>query len=503
MKTSQTVCLGGSGSAGLDWPGDINTAAFSGSMQEFRGWAKYISDDAFFQHTMAATSLVGDTITDAYNDMYFRIPMGTDFGDTHNGTPIHELSIVAGEKISTSGSVPSSHLRTTLPASLQSPNTSNGGHQYRFNGGWAETIAAGRTIFSPKSETYYVDVPFTAGPRPHNNKIRLEDNKLRNNQLSRNKSFEVSSYDSNPLDSHEIDIALSPADQIDTDIAMQFGAFSLADYIADPRDKYKEHYTSLRDTNNLYFKKFSGAYNVWEFIKVLNTMNKGMFKQIESMIPARADATVGIIIRPNLLERHKLNQPISMSYTTPFYTGTIQRFSGSYKPVFNGSSKHAGIRYESRPRGYQATTNLQAELNIGVRSSQQGASGSNTYIDRFNEGSEYLENVFGEVTRSFVQTFISSSAIQPTSSGFQFVPTFNIYNRPVPSTAPTSGSYTGSSAKCLSNLYPKLTDVNPNYLFSHAQRRLVIDGTKITSGDWNIGSTETIKKVYIYYIYKD
>ena len=49
-----------------------------------------------------------------------------------------------------------------------------------------------------------------------------------------------------------------------------------------------------------------------------------------------------------------------------------------------------------------------------------------------------------------------------------------------------------SQPGCLSNLYPKLTDVNPNYLFSHAQRRLVIDGTKISSGDWNIGSTETI-----------
>ena len=216
-------------------------------------------------------------------------------------------------------------------------------------------------------------------------------------------------------------------------------------------------------------------------------MNKGLFKQIESMTPARADSTVGVIIRPNLLERHKLNQPMSASQETMYYTGSFASASS-----FSGTSQNAGIRYESRPGGYTATTNYESEINIGVRSSQQGASGSNTYSDRFLEGSEYIQNVFGEITRSFVQTYVSSSGIQPTGPGFQYIPTFNIYYRPTPSTAPTSGSYTGSSAKCLSNLYPKSTDINPNYLSSPAQKRLVYEGTKITSPDWNVGSTNTI-----------
>jgi len=35
-------------------------------------------------------------------------------------------------------------------------------------------------------------------------------------------------------------------------------------------------------------------------------------------------------------------------------------------------------------------------------------------------------------------------------------------------------------------------NVNPNYDYSPAQKRLIIDGTRITSEDFNVGSEETI-----------
>ena len=35
-------------------------------------------------------------------------------------------------------------------------------------------------------------------------------------------------------------------------------------------------------------------------------------------------------------------------------------------------------------------------------------------------------------------------------------------------------------------------NVNPNYEYSPAQRRLIIDGTRITSEDFNVGSDETV-----------
>ena len=370
---------------------------FSGSVQEIRGWAEYLSDDAFYQHTMAPTSIVGDTIQMGYNDLLLRLPLGTD-GLTYNHSE--------------------SQAGYTVTSSI--PNSANLTWTYAAAGEGGKFVNFTDSIpYSPKSETYYVDVPHTAGPRATSNKVRIETTRIRGNQLSRFKSFESSSHDNNALDSDEITVALSPADQIDTDISMKFGGFALADYIGDPRDTYLHEYTSLRDTKNLYFKKYSSAYNVWAFLKLLNSFNTGLFRQIESLLPARADATVGIIIRPNILERHKLNQPVSMSQETMYYTGSIPTTSSV------SSDMRSQQYYEN---SYHGT--FTAPIEIGVRSSQQGASGSNTYINRFDEGSEYLTDVFGETTMSSVQVYVSESRRMRGGSSFIQIPTYNVNNKP-------------------------------------------------------------------------
>ena len=448
-------------------------------MQEIRAWAEYLSDSAFHKHTLAPTSIVGDTVQMAYNDLLVRLPLGTD-GLTYN----HSHS-AAGYTVTSS-----------LP-NLDNRKWTNGGEG---EGGlfinWSSANA-----YSEKNETYYVDVPHTAGPRPHAAKIRVEDNSLRNNQLSRTRSFEVSSFDSNPLDTEDVSVTLSPADQIDTDIAMQFGGFSLDDYIGDPRDKYLSEYTSLRDTKNLYFKKYSRAYNVWEFIQLLRSLNVGLFRQIESMIPSRADAIVGIEIRPNLLERHKLGLPASMSQETMYYTSSISiNKTNDTNNLFtfsaDANSAQTGREYSFQPVRSEYL-HMTAPIDIGVRSSQQGATGSYSYVQRFHEGSEYLHDVFGETTMSGVQTFVSKSATWSGGEDFKYNPTFNAYRPAIRggADAPASMSLNhtrGSAGKRMPSLYPQSIDINPNYISSPAQRRLVIDGIQMTSPDFNVGSPHTI-----------
>ena len=431
--------------------------SFSGSLQEIRAWAEYLSDDAFHQHTLAPTSVVGDSVQMGYNDLLIRLPLGTD-----NKTYDH--SAIA-----------------TVTSSL--PNTANLKFGYGGLGEGGHFTGFTDNPYSPKSETYFVKVPHTAGPSKHSNKIRIEDNTLKGNQLSRDSSFEVSSFDSNPIDSEDVSVVLSPADQIDTDISMQFGGFDLDDYIGDPRDRYLPEYTSLRDMKTLYFKKYSEGNSVMAFIKFLRSFNKGLFNQIEAMIPARADAIVGIEIRPNLLERHKLAQPLFASRETMHYTGSIAvRVTGDMA----GSDVPSTETFNSSEYGTHV-----AQIGIGAPPSRQ-RSGSNDYYNLY-EGSKYLRDVFGEVTESGLQTYISSSAIWSGGEDFKFVPTYNIYHRPEPFEVPGSiTGVTGSAAKAVPTLYPKDVDILPNYISSPAQRRLLIDGTKMTSPDWNIGSAATI-----------
>ena len=437
--------------------GTPNFLYYAGSMQEIRGWAEYLSDNAFHQHTLAPISVVGDTVEMAYNDLLVRHPLGTD-GKTYD------------------------HSSTTTVTSVL-PNTQN--LTWTSIGAGSNITTQGFTgnSYTPKSETYYVKVPHTAGPSKHSNKIRIEDNTLRNNQLGRDVSFEVSSFDSNPIDSEDVSVVLSPADQIDTDIAMQFGGFDLDDYIGDPRDAYKQEYTSLRNTKNLYFKKYSEGNSVMAFVSYLRSFNKGLFKQIEDMIPARADAIVGIEIRPNILERHKLNQPMSASQDTSYYTSSITERPGN---MFAGSNVPSTQVFNSSDYGTLTTT-----MGVGAAPSRQ-RSGSNDHYNLY-EGSTYLRDVFGEVTESALQTYVSSSAIWSGGEDFKFVPTYNIYRRPVTHEVPTSiTGVTGSAAQAVSTLYPKAIDILPNYISSPAQRRLIIDGTKMTSPDWNVGSPQTI-----------
>ena len=382
--------------------------SYSGSMQEIRAWAEYLDDDAFHNHTLSPISVVGTSVQMAYNDLLIRLPLGTD-----NRTP----------DITSSGATVTSSLPNTHNLKHTSASDGEGGLFHQFTG----------DPYSPKSETYFVKVPHTAGPSKHANKIRIEDNTLRNNQLARDKSFEQSSYDSNPLDSEDVSIVLSPADQVDTDIAMQFGAFDLDDYIGDPRDTYKLEYTSLRDTNNLYFKKYTGGTNAAAFIKYLRSFNKGLFKQIEDMIPARADAVVGVDIRPNLLERHKVALPASASQEIMYYTGSISITTSS---GLNGSVPSTQTYFNSDLGTYSGL------IGIGAPPSRQ-TSGSNDYFNLY-EGSKYLKDVFGETTESAVQVTVSqSSVITNHLQGARLqIPTYNVLNKPAhPSTNKTGSGW--------------------------------------------------------------
>ncbi len=382
--------------------------SYSGSMQEIRGWAEYLDDDTFHTHTLSPISVVGTSVEMAYNDLLIRLPLGTD-----NRTP----------DITSSNATVTSSLPNTNNLKHTSASDGEGG---LFNGFTGDPYAV-------KSETYFVKVPHTAGPSRHANKIRIEDNTLRNNQLARDKSYEQSSFDSNPLDSEDVDVVLSPADQIDTDIAMQFGAFDLDDYIGDPRDTYKLEYTSLRHTNNLYFKKYTGGTNVAAFIKYLRSFNKGLFKQIEDMIPARADAVVGVDIRPNILERHKIAVPVSASREIVFYTGSIAVATSS---AINGSLPSSQTYFNSE------LGTLSALIGIGAPPSRQ-RSGSNDYFNLY-EGSNYINNVFGEATESATQITVSQSSFinkQIQGANLQ-IPTFNKFNKPHdPSTNQTGSGW--------------------------------------------------------------
>ena len=77
------------------------------------------------------------------------------------------------------------------------------------------------------------------------------------------------------------------------------------DYIGDPRDQFEHDYRGLKDVQEAYWKKYSKSNNFWDYLRILKYYDSGIFKQIKSLLPARATATLGVLVEPNILNRSK------------------------------------------------------------------------------------------------------------------------------------------------------------------------------------------------------
>ena len=116
---------------------------------------------------------------------------------------------------------------------------------------------------------------------------------------------ELSAYDLAPLDSNKLGVYFSPADVINEDIILSVAGFDYDDYLGDPRDKYSLRYRGLDYAAEQYWKKYNSPNNFWDYIRLIRYYDTSVFDQIRKMIPAKANANVGLLIEPNLLERRK------------------------------------------------------------------------------------------------------------------------------------------------------------------------------------------------------
>ncbi|SVC63531.1 uncharacterized protein METZ01_LOCUS316385, partial [marine metagenome] len=153
-------------------------------------------------------------------------------------------------------------------------------------------------------------LPKIGGIRTSANKVRIEnaayiDRIGENVNLSPTNRVEISSYDRSPLDSNRVGVYFSPIDVMNQDIINQLSDFNFDQYLGDPRDDDKQQYRDLESVKLEYFKKYTGANNFWDYLRLLNYFDHSLFNQLETLLPARSKAVVGVLIEPNILERNK------------------------------------------------------------------------------------------------------------------------------------------------------------------------------------------------------
>ena len=139
----------------------------------------------------------------------------------------------------------------------------------------------------------------------NNDKINIPViNELSGSLLSLNSTIQQYSLDLNK-NSTNIEIGFSPADAINANITGSLGLYSIDSLIGNPIDQYSSSYADLDAVKNTYFQSYTGKHSISEYIRIIKFYNNSLFKMLKDFVPARANLSSGIIIKPHILERNR------------------------------------------------------------------------------------------------------------------------------------------------------------------------------------------------------
>jgi hypothetical protein len=286
-------------------PSSLSLGSCYCQLQELRGWAIPLSESVLNAHTLNPESYVGNTTNDAYDNLIFRFPLGNDL--------YTNFGIVTGSQ----------------------PNLTPNYFLY-FNGTWQPSDYVYNT------EQYYTQPAVGGYSVPNTDKIRIESQTLATNRLQPLKSVVYNNPTSSRTnDIHLTQVGFSPQDQINNDIIAQLGTtYNLDQIIGDPRYSDLNFYPGLETLQEDYFEKYVSSYNYKDFIQLIETYHKSLFRYLETYIPGRANNTSGVVIKPHILERSKTRR----------YEPTIDTAS------YDGQTETVAI-VGSNPGGYCCSRN--------------------------------------------------------------------------------------------------------------------------------------------------
>jgi len=272
---------------------------FSGSYQEIRYYNTQISHSVFKDYVMNPQSIEGNTINSAPDELIFRASLG---GELYTGsTSIHP-------KVTGSWA--------TVNSFTANSNFTTGSGTFNFN-----------------REYVFMDQPAVGIKNRITDKIRQVALNLPEGaqQLSNIRSIQQDTeIDDAYTDTvNQVEVVLSPTNQINDDIINSIGYLNIGEYIGDPRQNASgsTNYPDLDALRDEYFLKYTSNYDWNDFIRLIKFFDNSLWKTIKDFIPAKVSAATGISIKQHLLERQKYPEP-SASYSEPYYTGSIGQIAG-------------------------------------------------------------------------------------------------------------------------------------------------------------------------------
>ena len=274
--------------------GTLNS--FSGSFQEIRYYNTRISESVFDDYVMNPNSIEGNGTNQGPNQLAFRASLG---GELYTGsTSIHP-------KITGSWAVTQS-----------------------FSNGPTSDFTFNTTpVFISNTQSIFLDQPPAGIKNIVTNKIQIVPTIIPTGSTL---SQYISIQQSSPFTGSYTDnlayteVAFSPQNEINDDIMAQLGFFNMGEYIGDPRQRFNEEtsYPNLDALRNAYFEKYTGNYDLNDYIRLIKFFDNSLFKMVKDFTPARSSLAAGVVIKQHLLERNKYPQP-EVGWARYDYSGSI------------------------------------------------------------------------------------------------------------------------------------------------------------------------------------
>jgi hypothetical protein len=271
---------------------------------------------------------------------------------------------------------------------------------------------------------------------------------------------------------------------IDEDIIAQLGFTNLDEYIGDPGLAESDSYPRLIQKSQEYWKKYLQKNDINAYIKVFTLFDLSFFRQLEQLLPARADKITGILIQPNILERNKASilpgiHPYDNTYNVVI-DNVVPQSSGDYLNyigAIDGKILTLTAQDDDQWQGYLTSSNAQK---------YDGTTYSYEYV--FWNGTEYITGSSPYWRSEGVLPIIIDAVKSEFKSESGSVTYTAIYTGAYYGTA----SYYGTSSYAtayykFSGSFARVQDYLPQGIDNQKY-----SGTKMTSADFNIDSIQTI-----------
>ena len=320
---------------------------FVGSVDEFRLWRTPLSQSRIDNHTLMPEAIDGNHISASTHDLFFR----NDFEYPKNR---HSSGDTAIKNVAV----------TSTYASYSTASNFDNNTTYPYQ-------------YIPYDRDVTANVPSTGFNFA--NKVRFET-QTKLIDLSYRQRATKKSFDQSPVDSNRLGLFFSPIKEINLDIVKSLGDFNIDNYIGNPADEYSDEYTDLKTLRNYYFSRYT--LNLHEYIQLVRYIDKSLFKTLESLVPARAKVSSGLLIEPHVLERSKTK------WTKP--SGTLSSLTSSidveqdvnvistnpqYNAVVTASQE---IALEGENPQYSGIIDAESDINIIGTKSNYSATITNT-----------------------------------------------------------------------------------------------------------------------------